>query len=165
MEETFLRFEVEIMELGDLENIMDCTVMVIEVGMGGDSDIVHIDADCCSKGFMFENDILVDIVHHGLEHRWRVGESEIHDCGFEKSVSGFKRCFLLVSFTDPHVIISPSDVKLRVYVGVTEVSNEVCDQGERVLIVDRDRVDFSIILHWSHFSILFVNKEEGRCVG
>src|SRR6266702_4928106 len=153
------------MKLGNCKNIVNCASVVIEGSVRGNSDIVHIDTDCCSKGFMFENDILVDIVHHGLEHRWRVGESEIHDCWFEKSVSGLKRCCLLVSFTDPHVIISPSDVKLRVYVGVTEVSNEVCDQGERVLIVDRDRVDFSIILHWSHFSILFVNKEEGRCVG
>src|SRR6266702_4929650 len=141
------------MELGDFENVMDCVSMVVEVGTGGDSDVIHIDADCCSEGFMFEDDVTVNIVHHGLERCWRVGESEIHNCGFEKSISGFKHHFLFVSFADSYVVITPSDVKLRVYVCVTEVSNEVCDQGVRILIADHDGIDPSVVLYWSHLSI------------
>src|SRR6266702_1752778 len=113
------------MKLGNCKNIVNCASVVIEGSVRGNSDIVHIDTDCCSKGFMFENDILVDVVHHGLEHRWQVGESKIHDCGFEKSISGFKHCFLLIPFLDSYVVIAPLDVKLCVYVCIAEILNEI----------------------------------------
>ncbi len=127
MEEAFLRFEIEIMELGNLENVVNCVPVVVKVGTSGNSNVIHIDMDRCSKGFVFENDVLVDVVHHGLERCWRVGESEIHDCGFEKSISGFKCCLFLIPFADSYVVITPLDIKLHVYVCVTEVPNKVHD--------------------------------------
>ncbi len=67
MEEAFLWFKIEVVELHDFENVMDCALVVHEVGVSGNSDVVHVDSDRCSERFMFENNIAVDVVHHGLE--------------------------------------------------------------------------------------------------
>ncbi len=164
MEEAFLRFEVEIMKLSNFEDVVHSTLVVIEVGASGDTDVIHIDADCGAEGFVFEDDISIDEVHHGLEGRWRISESKVHDCWFKKSVSGFKHRLLFIPFTDSYVIVSPADVEFCIYVRVAEVLNEVHDQREGVLIPDCDGVDLAIILYRSQFAILFTNEEKGRCV-
>src|SRR6266702_873626 len=112
MEEAFLWLEIKIMELGNFEDVVDCTTVVLEVSASGNANVIHINADCCSKGFMLEDDVPVNVVHHGLERRWRVGKSEVHDCGFEKSISGFKSRFLFISLADLYIVIAPLDVKL-----------------------------------------------------
>jgi len=160
VKETFFRFEVEVMELGYAENVRDCASVIVKISAGGDTDVVHIDADSGSKWFMLDNDVAVDVVHHSLEGRWRVGEPEIHDRGFEKTVSGFKGRFLFITFADAYIIIPPSDVEFCVYVCVAEVANEVPDEREGVLIPNRECVDFSIILHGSQFAIFFFNEEK-----
>ena len=76
---------------------------------------------------MFENGVAVDEVHHSLERRWRVGESEIHDRRFKKSVSGFKCGLFLVSFTNTHVIVSPPYVEFGIDMRIAEIVNEICD--------------------------------------
>ncbi|SRR6266702_1410610 len=113
---------------------------------------------------MLEDNVVIDVVHHGLERCWRVGESEIHDCRFKKSVSRFKCRFWFISLTDAHIIVAPSDVEFGVYMCITEVSDEVCNEREGVLVSDGNGVDLSVVLYWAHFAILFADKEEGRCV-
>ncbi len=165
MEEAFLQFEIEIVKSGNFEDVVNGTPMVIEVGASGDANVIHIDMDCGAKGFVFEDDVLVDEVHHGLESCWRISESKIHDCWFEESVSGFKCRFLFISITDSYIVVAPSDVEFCIYVGVTEISNEVHNQRKRVLVLDCDGVNLTIVLYQSHFAVLFTDKEEGRCVG
>ncbi len=70
MEQAFFWFEVEVMKLGDFEDVVDCASMIVHVCAGGDSNVIHIDADSHAEGFVFENDIVIDVVHHGLEGRW-----------------------------------------------------------------------------------------------
>ncbi len=106
------------MFLGDLKDVVDCLLVISDIGVGGDSDIVHVDMDSGAKGFMFEDDVAVDVVHHGLKGRWRIGESKIHDRRFEKPVSGFEHGLLLIAFMDAHVIVPPSHVKFHVNVCV-----------------------------------------------
>jgi len=125
VEKAFFWLEIEVVKLGHFEDVMNGVSVVIKVGASGDSDVVHIDMDCCSEGFVLEDDVPVDIVHHGLERCWQISEPEIHNCGFEKSVSGFKCCFLLIPIMDSYIVIGPSDIKLCIYVCVAKVSNEV----------------------------------------
>ncbi len=61
--------KVEVVKLCDFEDIVDCTSVISEVGASSDTDIV-LNADCCPKGFVFENNVVVDVVHHGLERCW-----------------------------------------------------------------------------------------------
>src|SRR6266702_242518 len=149
VKETFLRFEVEVVELCHFEDVMNSAMVVVEVGAGGNANIIHVHPNCRSKRFVFEDDIPIDVVHHGLKRRGRVGESKVHDRRFKESVSGFKRCFPLVSLLDAYIVVSPSYIKFGVDVCVTQVANEVCNERERVLIANREGVDFPIVLYWS----------------
>ncbi len=160
MEEALLQFEIEVMKLGNFEDVVNSTSVVVKVGTSSDPNVIHIDKDGCAKGFVLENDVPVDIVHHGLECRWRIGEPKIHDCGFEKSISGFKRCLLFISLADAYVIVPPSDIKFCIYVCVAEVVDEIRDQGKRILVLNCDGVDLSIVLYWLHFAVFLVNEEE-----
>jgi hypothetical protein len=46
-----------------------------------------------------------------LECGRRVAESEEHDCGFVEPERCFEGGFPFVSFLDPDVVVSPSDVE------------------------------------------------------
>jgi|SRR6266702_5758802 len=127
MEKTFFWLEVKIMKLSNFEDIINGTPVVVEVGTSGDANVVHIDADCGAKGFVFEDNVPVDEVHHGLKGRWQISEPKIHDGWFKKSVSGFECCFLFVSFADSYVVVAPSNVKFGIYMCVAEILNEVRD--------------------------------------
>ena len=68
-------------------------------------DVVHIDRDMPGCNQFFE-----EVVHHSLERGLGIGESEEHDQGFEGSFRRLKRCFPLIPFFDPDVVVSPSYV-------------------------------------------------------
>src|SRR6266702_8036641 len=160
MEKAFLGFEVEVMQLGDFEDVVDCALMIVHVCTGGNSDVVHVDSNSRAEGFVLEDDIVVDVVHHGLEGCWRIGESEVHDRRFEKSVSGFECCLLFVSLTDVYVVIPPPDVKYRVDMCVTKIADKICDQGEGVLVADGKGVDFAVVLYRMQFAVFLADEEE-----
>ena len=65
-------------------------------------DIVHID---CHIPFI--NEVLEDVVHHGLEGGWAVGEAEEHDQGFEETLICSEGGFPLISLFDPYIVVSP----------------------------------------------------------
>ena len=149
MEEAFFRFEVEVVKLGDFEDVMYCALMVGHICTGGDSNVVHVNSDSRTERFVFEDGVVVNIVHHCLERCWRIGESEIHDRRFEKSISGFKRCLLFISFANTYVIIPPSNVKFCVYVCVAEITDKIHNQGKGILISNGEGIDFSVVLYRS----------------
>ncbi len=70
MEKTFFWFEVEVVELSNFEDVVDCVLVIAHVCAGGNSDIVHVDSDSCAEWFVFEDDIPIYVVHHGLEGCW-----------------------------------------------------------------------------------------------
>ena len=53
-----------------------------------------------------------DVVHHGLEGGWRVGEAKEHDRRFKESSVGTKGSLPLVPFLYPHVVVTLADVQL-----------------------------------------------------
>ena len=129
MECAFLRLEVEVMIERDLKDISDCSSMSVHVSTRCDANIIHVYSYGGASEFVFENGISEDVVHHGLECCRRVGESEVHDSGFEESIPCFKRCFSFVALFDAYVIVSPPDIQLRIYMCIAEVSDEVRDEG------------------------------------
>ena len=139
---------------------MNGTTVVFKVSTSSDTNVIHVDADGSTKGFMFEDDVTIDVVHHSLKGRWQVRKSKIHDRGFKKTVSGFKCCFLFVTFTNVYIIVPPADVKFCVYMCITEVANKIHDEREGVLIPNCEGVDLSIVLYRSHLAILFLDEEK-----
>ncbi len=127
MEKAFLRLEIKVMKLGDFEDVVYGALMIGHIRASSDSNVVHVDSDSRAERFVLEDDVTVDVVHHCLECRWRIGESEIHDRRLKKSVSGFERCLLFISFANAYIVVSPSNVKFCIDVCVTEVADEVRD--------------------------------------
>src|SRR6266702_861047 len=70
MEKTFLWFEVQVVELGDFEDVVYCTLVIVYVCAGGDADIVHVNSDSRPEWLVLENDVSIYVVHHGLEGCW-----------------------------------------------------------------------------------------------
>src|SRR6266702_3579070 len=165
MERAFLRFEVKVMVECDLENVSDRCYMSGHVGACCNANVVHVYPYGGSSEFVFEDGVSEDVVHHCLKCRQGIGESEVHDRGFKKSVPCFERCLPFISFLDAYVVVSPSNIKFRIYVSFTEVPYEVRDKGQWVLIVDSDCVDLPVVLYWSQLSIFLLDVEERGCVG
>ncbi len=70
MEEALFGFEIEVVKLSDFENIVDCASVVINGGACGNPNVIHVNSDRCTKGFMFEDDVMVDVIHHSLKCCW-----------------------------------------------------------------------------------------------
>ena len=94
------------------------------------------------------NGISVNGVHHGLKGGWRVSQTEEHNRGFEQAVACFEGRLMFVAFSDPNIVIPPSDVEFSVDMCNAEVEDKVGDKGEWVLVTNRELVDVSIVLYW-----------------
>jgi len=58
-----------------------------------------------------------------------------------------------------NVVIPPSNVKLGEDSGIFEFVDDVGDKRERVLVLDRERVQLTVVLHRTEFTIFLLNKE------
>ncbi|PFH44944.1 hypothetical protein AMATHDRAFT_164589, partial [Amanita thiersii Skay4041] len=64
-------------------------------------DVVHVDTHPPFSYFVPE-----DVVHHCLEHGWRVK----HDKRFEETPVSSKCGLPFISFLDPYIVITPADI-------------------------------------------------------
>ena len=71
-------------------------------------DIVHID-----RHVSFINEVLEDVIHHGLEGGQAVGEAEEHDQGFEEAPIHSEGGFPLPSLFDSYIVVSPTYIQFR----------------------------------------------------
>jgi hypothetical protein len=76
-------------------------------GLCEDEDVVNVDAYDA-----LENQILEDLIHHGLERCRGVGQSEAHDEWFKEPVIGAKHGLPLVAFLYLHIVVTPLHVQL-----------------------------------------------------
>ena len=66
-------------------------------------DIVHID-----QHVSFINEVLEDVIHHGLEGGQAVGEAKEHDQGFKEAPIRSEGSFPLVSLFDSYIVVPPA---------------------------------------------------------
>ena len=71
----------------------------------------------------------------------------------------------LVAIPDSDIVISPLHIKLGKDLGILKFVDEVRDQGKGVCILNGVAVEILVILTGSEASILFLDEEEGRCLG
>ena len=149
LEDTLCCLKIEIVVLQALKNTSDCVTVLLHRSRE-DQNVVHVhDNDT------FHDQVLEDLVHHCLESRRGVSETEEHDEGFEKAAIGTKRCLPLVTFLDPDVLITPADIDLREDSCVLEFVDDFADERERVRVLDRAGVKVSIMLDRLQTAILF----------
>ena len=109
-----------------------------------DKDVVQID-DYVSFMHKFPE----CFVHVTLEGCRGVGETKEHDRWLEESLISSESCLPLITFLDPDVIITPSDIKFGKEARVLGLVNEFLDQWQGVLVLDRHVIELSVILNWS----------------
>src|ERR1700722_4301594 len=99
-------------------------------GIGGDQKVVHIDGKPAFIELLSEY-----LIHHCLERGRRVTETEEHDEGFKTSAVRDEGRFPFIAFLDPHVVISPANVKFGDPFRVVDLVYELGDQGERITVL------------------------------
>ena len=67
------------------------------------------------------NQILEDVVHHCLEGRWGVGQSEKHHKGFKESSICTKGCLPFIAIFHTHIIVSPLNIRFREVLGSSKL--------------------------------------------
>ena len=105
-EATFLQFEVEVQFCHLLENTSG-TFAVCFLVQGEYEEVIHVDDEPS-----FSDHVTEGVIHEALECGGRVGETEEHGCGFEKTFVGDKGSFPLVTVFDLNIVVAPLDVEL-----------------------------------------------------
>ena len=89
-----------------------------------DEDVIEIDADNA-----FEDEVMEDVIHHGLKGGRAISKAKEHDKRFKKTTVGTKGCLPLISLLYPHIIVAPMDIELGEVSGSTELVYEFGDEG------------------------------------
>src|SRR5713101_2873581 len=128
--------------------------------LGGDEDVIHIDEykSCV-------NEILEEFIHHRLESCRRVGKTKEHHQGFKHSFVHLEGSFPFIAFLDSNIVVAPSYIKLSEDLCILQFIDDIRNERKWVLILDGDGVESSIVLYWMQFTILLLDKEEGRDKG
>jgi len=88
-----------------------------------------------------------DVIHHSLEGGGAVGHAKEHYQGFKQVSIGPEGCLPLVSGLDMDVVETPTDIQLGEISGSAELQYEFGDEWEGVLILDRHRIECSVVLN------------------
>ncbi|KAG5334842.1 hypothetical protein C0989_002805 [Termitomyces sp. Mn162] len=83
---------------------------------GVDEDVVDI-----YTHYALCNEVLEDVIHHGLESGRAVGESEEHNKQLEQSLVGPEGGLPLISFLDMHIVVAPLDIQFNEVLHTPEV--------------------------------------------
>src|ERR1700733_108125 len=92
-------------------------------GLREDEDVIEIDAY-----HALVNEVLEDVIHHGLEGRRGVGESKEHHQWFEQAMICAKCSLPFVALLHLHIVVPPSHVKLCEILCTSQLVNELRDQ-------------------------------------
>src|SRR5260370_25642239 len=122
--------------------------------------IIHVDRKP-SLGYLFTK----YGVHHHLEGRWRVRESEEHDCWFEESFRGQECCFRFVTWFDAYIVIPPSNVKLCEEGASTQPVACLGNEMGNVAFSFGPFIYRSVVLDGSELSIFLLYEKEVGGVG
>src|ERR1700761_9355090 len=88
----------------------------------------------------FGDQVIEDVVHHGLECGRAIAQSEEHDQRLEKSVIGLERCLPLVPLFHPDIVKPPTDIQFSEILCSLKLVNELGDEGKRVFVLDHHGV-------------------------
>src|SRR5712664_3941476 len=111
----------------------------------------------------FGDQILEDVVHHGLESGRTVGEAEEHNQGLKESSVRAESGLPLVTFLDADIVVSPADIQLGEVACTPETIYKVGNKRKRVDILNRLGVQCSVVLNQPEGPILLLDEEDRCC--
>ncbi|KAG5348415.1 hypothetical protein C0989_010578, partial [Termitomyces sp. Mn162] len=112
--------------------------------------------------YALHNEVLEDVVYHGLEGGRAVGESEEHNKWLKQSPVGLEGSLPLVSFLDAHIVVTPPDIQFSKVLHAPEVVDELKDEGKGVMALHCHGVENLIVLDQSEQAILLLDEEDRR---
>src|SRR3981189_1888794 len=121
-----------------------------------DKNVIEINGDNTLGDKVFEN-----LVHHRLEGRRAVGQSDVHHERFKQTMICSKRRFPFIAFFYPHIVIPPADVELGEVLRAFKSVNKVVNEGEGIAILSGDQVERAIVLYEAKLSVLLLDEEDG----
>ena len=89
-------------------------------GLSENEDVVDVDSDG-----VVHNEILENVIHHGLEGHGTVHEAEEHNEGFEQPAIGVKSGLPLVPFLYSNIVVPPPDINLGEILGPAVLVNQL----------------------------------------
>ncbi|KAG5349449.1 hypothetical protein C0989_003875 [Termitomyces sp. Mn162] len=148
--------EVELVPVEVFQNEMSDSIVFLQ-HFGVDKDVVEVHAY-----YTLCNEVPEDVVHHGLEGGWAVGEIKEHNKWLKQSLVGPEGCLPLVSLLNVHIVVTPPDIQFSEVSCALEVVDELGDEGERVAILHRHGVEYLIVLYQLEEAILLFDEEDWR---
>src|SRR3981189_1201941 len=118
-------------------------------------DVVDGNGDDSLGDEVFEN-----LIHHRLESRRAVGQSEVHHERFKQTAISSKRRFPFIAFFYPHIVIPPADVELGEVLRAFESVDEVVNERKGIAIFSGDQVERAIVLDKAKPSVLLFDEED-----
>ena len=88
-------------------------------------DVIH-EAD----GAPLVDEVLEDVVHHGLECCWGVAEAKEHDEWFIQSAIRLEGCLVFVSLFDANIVETPLQVELSEVISSPQLVQNVQNEGQ-----------------------------------
>ena len=111
----------------------------------------------------FSYELLEDVIHHGLESGWAIGETKEHYQWFEETSVRSESSLPLIAFFHPNIIETPSDIQFGKALGTSELSDQFGNEWEWVLVFDHYCIKGSVVLDESEASIFLFDEEDWRC--
>jgi hypothetical protein len=132
-----------------------CDLEILFNVLGEDENVVKV-----YTNDPFHNEVLENVIHHGLEGRGRVSESKKHHQRFVEAMIGMKCCFPLIAHFHPRILVPPPHIELSEELHTLKLSHQFRNEGERVVILDCNGVQHMIILHKMKGPILLFEEED-----
>src|SRR6266436_3904386 len=125
-----------------------------------DEDVIQVDTD-----HTLSDEILENVIHHGLEGGWAVSETEEHHQRFEESSVGAECSLPFITFLDTDIVVPPLDIQLGEVSCASETIDKVRNERKRIDILDSLCIECPIVLDKSERSSFFLMKNTGAAMG
>ena len=136
-----------------VQDLSDYLPVFVQV-LGENKDVVQI-----YTNHPFTNQILEDVIHHGLEGSWTVSKAEHHHQWLKQSPVGPKGCLPLISFLDPDIVVPPSDIQLGEIPSSPELLHQLRNQWKWIPVLYCHPIELSVVLNQLKFSILLLDEK------
>ncbi|KAG5349114.1 hypothetical protein C0989_005821 [Termitomyces sp. Mn162] len=153
---TLLWLEVELVLAEAFQNKTSDPIVFLQC-FGVDEDVVKVHAD-----YTFYNEVPEDVIHHGLEGGWAVGETKEHNKWLKQSPVGPEGHLPLISLLNVHIVVTPLDIQFSEVLCTLEVVDELGNGRKRVAILYHHGIEYPIVLDQSEGAILLFDEEDQR---
>jgi hypothetical protein len=137
-----------------------CDSVVLFHRLCKDEDVIQVDTD-----HTLGDEILENVIHHGLEGGRAVSETEEHHQRFKESSVGVECSLPFITFLDTNIVVPPSDIQLGEVSCTSETIDKVGNEWKQIDILDSLCIERLIVLDKSERSVLLLNEEYRCCHG